>query len=447
MSKTPSSIVYKNALPLRGSEKLYLDERTADVFFVFSVDSEKNVTIPAHKGILSAISPVFDEMFFGATKCDENIINIDDTTPDAFKEFLQFFYLNRATLTVEQKMDVISLCKQYKLNDSKEAYNDFFKASLNMDNMCHGYELAILFEQNDLKEYCEQQISKNARQIFQSSSFLCCKPSLLHRILQMDSLNCRETVVFDACMAWAKANCLAKSLDEKYVQNVRAQLGDLLFDIRFGEMSIGCFYMCYQSYEELFTAEEFKEIIGLIASKDFQSIKFNRNPRKRNTLAKSHDGILVCDRVDPVRSSYSQCYTINAWDYTVFTSNCGLLLTKIVCSEVFNDKNQTIPSRMKVVELIDGSEDVLYLCQLALSCTAERTIELPMPIEIKPNAKYAIIFEIREATCYNLLAHKPIVDIGDGVLIEFHDYNFSNDYAVACTTFGLITRLYFVNNE
>lgn len=242
MTDIPSLTTYRNVAAWRGCEKLFLDARTADFFFVFETDDER---IPAHKAILSAISPVFDAMFYDSLKfeSDEYII---DSKPEAFREFLQFFYLSSVKLTAKNVVEVLSLAKQYMIDECFNACNDLCESTLTLDTMCWGYELAIVSESDRMQKYCEKQIGENAEQIFRSSSFLDCKSNLLRRILQLDSLKCSETVVFDGCIAWAKKACIQMDLNDENVQNLRIQLDNMFYDIRFGEMTSKEFYLRYR---------------------------------------------------------------------------------------------------------------------------------------------------------------------------------------------------------
>lgn len=272
------SIVYKNVLAWRGCEKLYLDNRTKDVFFIFqSKKNEEIEKVPAHKNILSAISPVFDAMFYGPHKQDGDI-EIVDAAPEAFKEFLQFFYRSQVKLTAENVPGVMDLCKRYLLDDwdtVSMACTDVCKSTLTLDTMCLGYELAILFELDDLKTFCEEEIGKNAAKIFRSSSFLDCQPNSLRHILQLDSLS-NESEVFDSCMEWAKAECVRKGCDGSNAQNQRAQLDNLFYEIRFGEMTHEEFQHLYRTYVGVFTSDEFRDITMMITSKEFRPANFNR---------------------------------------------------------------------------------------------------------------------------------------------------------------------------
>lgn len=273
-----SSIIYKNAIPLRDCEKLYLSSENADIFFVLQTSQENCEKIPAHRSILSVTSPIFDAMFYGSSACIGDI-EIFGSTPQAFREFLQFFYRSTVKLSDENLAEVMNLVRKYALDDCFNECSEVCELTLTLDNLCWGYDLAILFEHEHLRLFCEQKISENPKEIFRSTSFLGCEPSLLRCILQLKSLNCDETLVFDGCIAWAKSACVRKDLDKNDMQNIRTELGDLFYEIRFGEMNLEDFYDRYCFYRSLFSLDEFEEIISMIAMKNFQSRKFNQNPR------------------------------------------------------------------------------------------------------------------------------------------------------------------------
>lgn len=285
MDKTQKAFVYKNASTWRGGENLYLDRRTADVFFVFRA---VRVRVPAHKSVLSAMSPEFQSMFNG-TIGQKGVVRIVGTTVEAFKVFLKFFYLGAVELSSENALEVMSLGKKYAVANCLEACVEFCKATLTLDSMCWAYELAILFELDELKRFCEQKISQNPHKIFHSVSFLLSESNLLHHILQLDSMQCDEITVFDGCIAWAKEACIQQELDENDGRNVRNQLGDLFFEIRFGKMNLEHFYERYCLHKDLFSVDEFEDILSMIALKDFHSEKFNRNDKMDNQISKGND--------------------------------------------------------------------------------------------------------------------------------------------------------------
>ncbi|XP_031638200.1 BTB/POZ domain-containing protein 2-like [Contarinia nasturtii] len=277
------SLMYKNRLPSKGNKRNYLNDQTADVFFVFETEYKK---VPAHKSVLSQNSTAFKSMF-NNTSDQNGVIKVVDFTSGAFKEFLQFFYLAKVQLTSANVMEVMRLGRKFAVKNCLDACAELCKSMLTMDTMCWGYELAIRFELDDLRAFCERKISENPEKIFHSISFLLCEPNVLQQILQLDSMDCDETMVFDGCMAWAKSTCIEKELDENLVENLRRQLGDLIYDIRFSAMNIVEFYDRYCMYEGLFSVEEFENIITMIALKQCDSKKFNKHPRNKIIQQKS----------------------------------------------------------------------------------------------------------------------------------------------------------------
>lgn len=152
-------------------------------------------------------------------------------------------------------------------------------SALILDNIYSGYELAILCEPMELKTFCENEIGENATEVLRSSNFFKCKPNLSRHILQLDSLQCDECAVFGGCMAWAKAACVRNQCDGNDAQNIRSQLGDLFYEIRFGELTHEELQHRYRTLNGLFSAEEFRDITMMITSKEFRAEMFNRCPR------------------------------------------------------------------------------------------------------------------------------------------------------------------------
>lgn len=160
---------------------------------------------------------------------------------------------------------------------------------------------------------------------------------------------------------------------------------------------------------------------------------------------------LVCDRIDWKKSSHMIGYPLRQCEFTVFESNRPLLLKKIHCSEVFYIGNPAplLPIGLKVIEIPkqNHTENVLYFRQLAMIPKDVTTIELSTPISIEPNKKYGIMVQFRMWTtsCHNLLVHKPDVEIANGVVITFHNYE--NRFGYDYKSFGLVTRLDFGHRQ
>lgn len=406
--------IYQNVLAWRGCEQLYLDERTADVQFVFaSCDNGAIEKVPAHKAILSAISPVLDALLYGPFKQDGDI-DIDGTTIQAFREFLQFFYIRNVKITTENAAAVMDLAKRYAVADCLNACADLQKATLTTDNMCWGYELAIQFEHQSLRQFCEQKICENSSKIFESSSFLHCKSNLLRAILQLNGFQCDETVIFDGCIEWAKQACIENQLDATDVRNIRQQLGDLFYEIRFAGMTTKEFYLRSRKFDGLFSEQEFRDIIGIIAEDGAVDVddgrttlksisKFNRTTRKWTKTLTLTDAapILSCSRIDLNLSALMNRFVLPPIDCTTFSSNYALKLTKIHCSEIFSagEPVKSIPFGIKIIEMVTQQAcahgNVVYFRQMSLNPIVTTAIEFPTPILIEANRKYGIVLQFQ----------------------------------------------------
>ncbi|XP_055317742.1 BTB/POZ domain-containing protein 3-like [Sitodiplosis mosellana] len=229
--------------------KLYLNSDLADIRFEFD-NYGKTEFVPAHKFVLAIASPVFRAWFFGygeendlVTKVGKSV-KIVDASAEAFKEFLQFFYLPKVTLTMEHIEEVALLADKYDMLDSVDTCATFLIGQLQPDNIDWGYQLAITIQHDKLKAFFEEYIKFFAKDFFKSEWFLNCDRIFLENVLQMDDLQCDETDVVDASLAWARHNCKEKGLDENEMENLRKQLGDCFYLIRFFAMDIKTFSPC-----------------------------------------------------------------------------------------------------------------------------------------------------------------------------------------------------------
>lgn len=83
----------------------------------------------------------------------QNEVRIVDATAASFKEFLQFFYLDKVELTIENVRDVMCLDEKYGADDCLDLCADFMTTKLTDDNVCWAFEVAILFK-HELRGFC-----------------------------------------------------------------------------------------------------------------------------------------------------------------------------------------------------------------------------------------------------------------------------------------------------
>lgn len=256
-------------------KQLYLDrEESGDIVFI--VETER---IRAHKCILVTSSSKYRAQFYGPNKNDDDV-DVMNITASSFKEFLKYFYGEDLTLSAENIEEITDLAKQSLVDNLLRDCENFLMQIVELHNVCWCYRLAILYDIKQLRHHCEELISENTTYVMSTAVFMDCDREVLLNILKMDTINCKETEMFHACIKWARDACKQQLLDDQDVKNLRTVLGDVLYQIRFASMSVEEFTMLHKQHEGLYSFEESIEIFYIIGKlNQFQSQKFNQKQR------------------------------------------------------------------------------------------------------------------------------------------------------------------------
>lgn len=138
-----------------------LKTQYGDVRFCFDCDGDV-VKLPAHKGVLSASSPVFNAMFNGDLK-EKGDVDIEDASPVVFEKFLHFFYGKPMQLSMENVADVLKLADKYDVEDCLSICVDFLKENSTIDDAVWTLHLALQFQLKDFEMHCLDRIQRNFR--------------------------------------------------------------------------------------------------------------------------------------------------------------------------------------------------------------------------------------------------------------------------------------------
>lgn len=269
-------------------QRQYLNEHRADVFFTFDGSSDR---VPAHKFILSLASTVFDQMFYGSSAVGSGDMPIVGYSPEVFKDFLQFFYLDEITLTQSRIKDVLRLLHVHKMSKCLEICGQHWIEKYNgqnLDDICFVFECAINAQMDKLRTVLERKISIHCNRIFKSDDFRSCSFDVLDRILEFDSLLCKESTVLGACLDWARHKCIQNGKNSNNIKNLREFLTNrpnsvnLLHKICYGSIGHVEFLVRYDAYCGLFAdAKEREDVMRLVlGSKHSKTGKFRTVPRK-----------------------------------------------------------------------------------------------------------------------------------------------------------------------
>lgn len=384
-------------------EKLYLDTDLSDVDFVFEMD-DIILKVPANKGILAVLSPVFNRMFFGMMK-EKNEVIIKDAEPDAFKEFLQFFYLTKVTLTMENIEGVVRLADKYDIINSVSACAEFIQEKLTVQNLLWGYQLAIYMKNVELIRFCENKFRHSITEIIKSETFIRCDKKILERILTLD-LPCDEIKIFHAILEWAKCACKRDGIDEKLSKNLKEQLGDCLKIIRFSGMKVEEFTETANKYDGLFTSDEFIDIVYMMTMKNYKPKIFTRKPLR---IAWNKNKILKLMQDDTKTKKYIPGYmpsraTIEKSESVTITSNYPIILGEIYTGVIYDGSRgcQIIKIDISVtIKEINSrnldyntTESIIYEGDVEVCYEDPLKIILAQPIFIKKNTKYNISLQL-----------------------------------------------------
>ncbi|XP_031633846.1 uncharacterized protein LOC116347411 isoform X1 [Contarinia nasturtii] len=314
---------FSNPIVAQLSKKLYLDRNeTGDIIFI--VHSKK---IYAHRCVLAALSPKYETQFYGSLP-DKDVITVDGVSSAAFEEFLQFFYLDELTMSIENIGDVLYLAQQSLVDDLVKECQKFLLDIIAVGNVCRFYKLAIFHNLEIVREFCEQTISLNAKKVFVTDDFMTCDRNTLISILKLHSLDCEEMKIFDACISWAKACCKAQNNDDGNIDNLRAELGDALYQIRFSFIKIEEFAKLHKTFEGLFSPDESNELFYLFGKlNEFSPKKFNQTRRSIASLT------LQCDRtITELDTEINRTRTAQ----TRFTCNVGISLEGLILFGIYD---------------------------------------------------------------------------------------------------------------
>lgn len=336
----------KNQFFFKSVPEWYLQPENADIHFQFKC-GDQTVLVPAHKYFLAANSSVFKKMFFGPMK-EKYVVEIIDADENAFKEFLQFFYRPDVTLTMAHIESVAQLTDKYDMLECLDICVEFLMEKSDDADLAWVYHLALLLNNQKLKEFCETEISMITRDVFKSDAFLQCSNEVIKNILQLKRLNVYESEIFYACIAWAETSCKLNGLSENNPENLKEQLGDCFQLIQFKKMynnEIDAI-LAHEIYGQLFTRDEMIDILRGKLAREFTPEIFKLIPRSIPGFKLDRNNQLLCTQCDSM------------W----FSSNAPVLLHRVWFTRTLCTLSPTILIRPKKMYEVDAPYGTVTEC-------------------------------------------------------------------------------------
>lgn len=364
---------------------LYLDEKTADVHFVF-IENDQIKKLPAHKTLLGVKSDVFLKMFTCKFK-EGREVNIMDSSHDAFKEFLQFFYLDVVELQRKNAHFGIYLADRYNVRDAFKFYNHILEAVTDKSNVLLGYAAALFLRLDKVRQICEGIIAPNIREIFASEDFLHCNYIVVENILKLNYWPCTVLEVFEACLKWVEENSRREGVTNEFDKSFWDKL---FYNIDFASITLDELFSCFlPRYRTLFKEDDIWEIIRIIG-KSYKSEKFKAD-RHHKTECSIWNGENLVTTSRILRS-----------EFLSFTPTRPIFLQGFACVGILEPHlsprrkgNAHFLTKIKITVCHFDIVDVKVLFEgfVNLKFHEITRIELPVPIIMQPDHEYRIIFK------------------------------------------------------
>ncbi|XP_055953907.1 uncharacterized protein LOC129989409 [Argiope bruennichi] len=163
-------------------EVMHGDENLSDV--TLRADGK---SLPAHKSVLSARSPVFKVMFtHDMREKTSKIVDIPDFNADTVGCLLLYIYKNTVeNLEWEGVVDLFRAADKYQLLDLKKKCSIILKSNFSVSSVCTILSLADMHEERDLLKAAEDFISRHDNEVFDSDEWKTLKEENFHLAMEV----------------------------------------------------------------------------------------------------------------------------------------------------------------------------------------------------------------------------------------------------------------------
>ncbi|KAG7999994.1 BTB/POZ domain-containing protein 3 [Nibea albiflora] len=264
---------------------MFNNELMADVHFVVGQPG-RTQRLPGHRYVLAVGSSVFHAMFYGELAENKDEIHIPDVEPAAFLAMLKYIYCDEIDLSADTVLATLYAAKKYIVPHLARACVNFLETSLSAKNACVLLSQSCLFEEPELTQRCWEVIDAQAELALRSEGFCDIDAQTLESILQRETLNAKEIVVFEAVLNWAEAECQRQELTSS-TDNKRKVLGKAMYLIRIPTMALDDFANG-AAQSGVLTLTETNDIFLWYTAAKKPDLEFVSQPRKGLTPQRCH---------------------------------------------------------------------------------------------------------------------------------------------------------------
>ncbi|XP_050336107.1 kelch-like protein 17 isoform X1 [Bactrocera neohumeralis] len=177
----------------------YDEQSLIDVTFKVS---NPTAFVPAHRLILAAASPYFENLF-NDNQGTNPVVEINDIDSDIFERLITFCYTGQALITVNNVAAMLNAAIVLQLDDAISSSVDYIMTHIDEYTLQGAYTLERETQCEVLRQKIIEYETQNFMEISRSDEFLNFDVEKLQRILVSDNLNItREEDAFDAIQRW-----------------------------------------------------------------------------------------------------------------------------------------------------------------------------------------------------------------------------------------------------
>ncbi|XP_049305596.1 kelch-like protein 17 [Bactrocera dorsalis] len=177
----------------------YDEQSLIDVTFKIS---NSTAVIPAHRLILAAASPYFENLFNGE-QGNNPVIEINDIDSDIFERLIAFCYTGQTLITVNNVGAMVKAAIVLQLDDALASCVDYLMIHIGEYTLQGAHTLERETQCELLKQKIVEYEIQNFMEISQSNEFLNFDVERMQRLLESDNLNiAHEEDAFDAIKRW-----------------------------------------------------------------------------------------------------------------------------------------------------------------------------------------------------------------------------------------------------
>ena len=192
----------------------------------------------AHRVLLASRCEYFRALLFGGmreSKSQAEIV-LKETSAQAFETLLKYLYTGRIFLRElgeEHVLDLLGLAHKYGFLALESAISGYLKGNLDLHNICRIFDVACLYQLDEVLETCLNFADVHAVEILQArADFTGLSEAALVSIIRRDSFCAPEVEIFRAVQCWIEEN---HEVDKEVLANIRLpliSLNDLFHTVR-----------------------------------------------------------------------------------------------------------------------------------------------------------------------------------------------------------------------